>query len=117
MNNQSEKEGRKMVFDVKNKEAWDFLYACSAGHQGAFCSISGNYKGVLGMTTKKKFKCNAHADISDYRKLALSDKEIDTLLQNCTTKIVFGKNGEGKKTATRTGLGAILPSHILNSEK
>ncbi|MDL1250235.1 hypothetical protein PST86_14655 [Yersinia pestis] len=89
MNNQSEKEGRKIVFDVKNKEAWDFLYACSTGHQGALCSISGNYKGVLGMTTKKTFKCNAHADIRDYQQLRVDEKTINAILQNCNAKIFF----------------------------
>lgn len=94
MNNKLEKEGRKMVFDVKNKEAWDFLYACSAGHQVAFCSISGNYKGVLGMTTKKTFKCNTHADIRDYQQLRVDEKAINAILQNCNLKVVFKENGK-----------------------
>lgn len=78
-----------MGFDVKDKEALDFLYACSAGHQGAFCSIGGNYKGVLGMTTKKTFKCNAHADIRDYQQLRVDEKAINAILQNCNAKIFF----------------------------
>lgn len=45
----------------------------------------------------KVFVCNAHADISEYKKLAFSDKEIEALLQNCTTTIVLGKTGKGKK--------------------
>ncbi|WP_029740841.1 hypothetical protein [Enterobacter asburiae] len=89
MNNQSKEEGRKMVFDVKDKEAWDFLYACSAGHQGSIVSISGNYNGVLGMTTKKTFKCNAHADIRDYQQLRVDEKTINAILQNCNAKVLF----------------------------
>lgn len=64
----------------------------------------------------KVYVCNAHAEISDYKELALSDKEIEALLQNCTTKFVFGKTGEGKKTGIRSGLGAVLPSRILDME-
>ncbi|EBS5474719.1 hypothetical protein DUU00_22830 [Salmonella enterica subsp. enterica serovar Ohio] len=48
---------------------------------------------------------NAHADTSDYKFLALSDKEIEALLQK-------GKTGEGKKTDMRSGLGAVLPSRL-----
>lgn len=89
MNNQFEEEKRKMIFDVKNKEAWDFLYVCSAGHKGSIVSISGNYKGVLGMTTKKTFKCNAHADIRDYQQLRVDEETIDAILQNCNQKVFF----------------------------
>ncbi|HAB5588784.1 TPA_asm: hypothetical protein GB227_22755 [Salmonella enterica subsp. enterica serovar Muenchen] len=58
----------------------------------------------------KVFKCNPHADISDYKDLVLSDKEIEALLQK-------GKTGEGKKTDMRTGLGVVLPSRILGIEQ
>ncbi|WP_459496815.1 hypothetical protein [Erwinia amylovora] len=61
--------------------------------------------------------CKPHADISDYKKLAFSDKDIEALLQNFTTKIVFGETGEGKKTSIRSGLGAVVLSRILDIEQ
>lgn len=94
------------------KEKSDFLNAIKTGHSG---SIAGN-PAHASMSQTKVYMCNAHADISDYRELALSDKEIEALLQNCTTTIVLGKTGEGKNTATCTGMGAVLPSSILDIE-
>lgn len=98
--------------DVK-KETWDFLSVIKTGHLGA---IAGN-PAHANMSQKKDFVCNVHADISDYKKIAFSDKETETLLQNCTTKIVFGDTGDGKKTAIRPGLGVVLPSRILDIEQ
>lgn len=47
---------------------------------------------------KKAFLCKAHADISDFKKIALSDKEFETIMQNCTTTMVLGEAGKGKET-------------------
>lgn len=98
--------------DVK-KETWDFLSVIKTGHLGA---IAGN-PAHANMNQTKDFVCNTHADISDYKKIAFSDKETEALLQNCTTKIVFGERRGGKKTAIRSGLGVVLPSHILDIEQ
>ncbi|EAO8023265.1 hypothetical protein EFH81_24920 [Salmonella enterica] len=68
-------------------EKSDFLNAIRTGHSG---SIAGN-PAHAGMSQEKVFVCNANADISDYKELTFSDKEIDAILQNCTTKITFGK--------------------------
>lgn len=45
------------------------------------------------MTTVKIFKCNTHADIRDYEQLAVDQKAIDAIIQNCNFKVVF-KEGE-----------------------
>lgn len=72
------------------KQTTDLLNAIKTGHFG---SIAGN---------------PAHA---------LYGKTMNAIIQNCTTKIVLGKTGEGKKTAIRSGLGAVLPSRILDIEQ
>lgn len=46
------------------------------------------------MTTKKIFKCNAHADIRDYQQLRVDEKAINAILQNCNLKLVFKENGK-----------------------
>lgn len=50
------------------------------------------------INNKKAFICKAHTDISDFKKMALSDKEFETIMQNCTTTIVLGEAGKGKET-------------------
>ncbi|EBV3242480.1 hypothetical protein DOH76_23620 [Salmonella enterica subsp. enterica serovar Oranienburg] len=46
---------------------------------------------------KKVFICKAHADISDYKKMALSDTALETIMQNCTTTMVLGEAGKDKE--------------------
>ncbi|EDQ2484884.1 hypothetical protein ZW22_004391 [Salmonella enterica subsp. enterica serovar Oranienburg] len=101
-----------MVNTDVRKGTSDFLNVIKTGHSG---SIAGN-PAHAGMSQTKVYMCNAHADISDYKDLALSDKETEALLQNCTTKIILGKTGEGKKTDMRTGMGVVQPSRILDIE-
>ncbi|EIN4845163.1 hypothetical protein LPD88_004642 [Salmonella enterica] len=72
------------------KQTTDLLNTIKTGHSG---SIAGN---------------PAHA---------LDDKTMKAIIQNCSATIVLGKTGEGKKTAIRSGLGAVLPSRILDIEQ
>lgn len=69
------------------KQATDLLNVIKTGHSG---SIAGN---------------PAHA---------LDDKTMNAIIQNCTTTIVLGKTGKGKKTlmksCLRTKLDRILVS-------
>lgn len=67
------------------------------------------------MTKETIFKCNVHTDVSDYRKLALNEKEMDIILQNNTTMIVIGKTGKGKKTHM-DNLLRTKPSRVLVSD-
>ncbi|HBB7252074.1 TPA: hypothetical protein KEX92_004147 [Escherichia coli] len=62
---------------MKKKEKIDFLNAIKAGHSGF---IAGN---------------PAHA---------LDDKTMNAIIQNCTTTIVLGKTGKGKKTLMKSCL-------------
>lgn len=67
------------------------------------------------MAKETVFKCNVHTDVSDYKELALNDKEMDIILQNNTTTIVIGKIGKGKKTHMESFLRT-KPSRILVSD-
>lgn len=86
----------------------DFLSAIKTGHSG---SIAGN-PAHANMSQAKVFVCNAHADISDYKKIAVDDKAFNAILQNCTKTFFFGKTGTGM----RTGMSVALPSRITEIE-
>nr|CAJ0555719.1 hypothetical protein XXXJIFNMEKO1_EEONHAKH_00013 [Culicoides impunctatus] len=67
------------------------------------------------MTKEIVFKCNVHTDVSDYKELALNEKEMNIILQNNTTTIVIGETGKGKKTHMESCLRT-KPSRILVSD-
>jgi len=69
------------------KETNDFLNAIRTGHSG---SIAGN---------------PAHA---------LDDKTMNAIIQNCTTTIVLGETGRGKKTLMKTL--RTKPGNVITSE-
>lgn len=72
---------------MKN-EIIDFLNAIKTGHSG---SIAGN---------------PAHA---------LNDKTMNAIIQNCTTKIVLGKTGKGKRNLMKSCL-RMKPVNVITSE-
>ncbi|EIU9113110.1 TPA: hypothetical protein ACH3IE_005020 [Salmonella enterica subsp. enterica serovar Paratyphi B] len=46
---------------------------------------------------KNIFVCKVFADISDYKKMALSNTAFGTIIQNCTKTMVLGEAGKGKE--------------------
>ncbi|MDL0864656.1 hypothetical protein PTC81_06890 [Yersinia pestis] len=70
------------------KQTTDLLNAIKTGHSG---SIAGN---------------PAHA---------LDDKTMNAIIQNCTTKIVLGKTGKGKKNLMKSCL-RMKPVNVITSE-